>query len=69
MTNAWYAVANVDDVPSPAMIDYQYRATTNIRTLAGIAGGASSEFFEEMGRGRKRFPSLRAGSAGLVGLR
>lgn len=41
MTNAWYAVANVDDVPSPALLVYPDRAAENLRRLAAIAGGAS----------------------------
>jgi D-serine deaminase-like pyridoxal phosphate-dependent protein len=35
----WYEVANVNDIPSPALLIYPDRAAENLRRLAAIAGG------------------------------
>ena len=39
-SNAWCVVANVHDVPSPALLIYPDRVEANIRRMVGIAGGA-----------------------------
>ncbi len=38
MTTSWYSVANVGDVPSPALLVYPDRAAENLRRLVQIAG-------------------------------
>jgi D-serine deaminase-like pyridoxal phosphate-dependent protein len=39
-SNPWYLVANVDQVPSPALLVYPDRAAENIRRMVRFAGGA-----------------------------
>ncbi len=35
----WYVVANVDEIPSPALLVYPDRVEENIRRMIGVAGG------------------------------
>lgn len=40
MSTPWYAIANVDEVPSPSLLIYPDRVDENIRRMIRIAGGA-----------------------------
>jgi D-serine deaminase-like pyridoxal phosphate-dependent protein len=37
----WYSIANVDDIPSPALLVYPDRAEENLRRLIRVAGGTA----------------------------
>ena len=37
----WYSLANVDEIPSPALLVYPDRAEENLRRLIGVAGGVA----------------------------
>jgi D-threonine aldolase len=41
MTERWWEIENVDEVPSPALLVYPDRAEANLRRLIAIAGGTS----------------------------
>jgi D-serine deaminase-like pyridoxal phosphate-dependent protein len=38
---SWWAIQNVDEIPSPALLVYPDRAEENLRRLIAIAGGTS----------------------------
>ena len=39
MTNPWYTVENVDEIPSPSLLIYPDRVEENIRRMIHVAGG------------------------------
>lgn len=41
MTECWWQIENVDEIPSPALLVYPDRAEENLRRLIAIAGGTS----------------------------
>ena len=41
MSERWWHIANVDEIPSPALLVYPDRAEENLRRLIAIAGGTS----------------------------
>ncbi len=41
MTESWWKIQNVDEIPSPALLVYPDRAEENLRRLIAIAGGTS----------------------------
>jgi D-threonine aldolase len=41
MTDSWWKIENVDEIPSPALLVYPDRAEENLRRLIAIAGGTS----------------------------
>ncbi len=41
MTDSWWKIENIDEIPSPALLVYPDRAEENLRRLIAIAGGTS----------------------------